>query len=81
MRISKCAWCGKGRRHVGRDYGNPSGVAVMAHSERFHSLQMHTVCIYAFVDSIRKLTRMDPYSVPFVAKEFGGIYADEIRNA
>lgn len=53
----------------------------MLHSERFAGLHMHSGCIHLFTDSIRKLTKMDPFSIPFIAREFSGFTADEVRNA
>lgn len=81
MRISQCAWCGKARRVVARDYGNPSGVAVMLHSERFAGLHMHAGCVFYFRESLTRLIGFDVTSVPFIATEFGGFTADETRNA
>lgn len=81
MRISKCAWCGKARKQVSRDYGNPTGIAVMLHSERFSSLRMHSGCVYAFTTSLSRVLGFDSYSIPFVSKEFAGFKADEVRNA
>ena len=81
MRISKCAWCGKARRVVARDYGNPSGVAVMLHSERFRGLHMHSGCVSHFRETLTRLLGFECTNVPFIANEFGGFTADEVRNA
>ena len=80
LRITKCAWCGRARRRVAIDYGNPTGNAVILHSDRFKSLKMHASCVGQFTDSLRNGIGFDPYLVPFIGAEFGYV-ADEIRNA